>query len=87
MVTTNSFQLTQKLRKLKNHGMIRLNYKYPFLGYNYCPTNIAGALGLTQLKKLDNLNAKRLKNAKYFIRSQYVLGFLGVAFMMKFQMN
>jgi dTDP-4-amino-4,6-dideoxygalactose transaminase len=67
MVTTNSYKLAQKVRALRNHGMIKLDYKYPFLGYNYCPTNMAAALGLTQLKKLDSLNAKRERNAKYFI--------------------
>lgn len=67
MVTTNSFKLTQKIRALRNHGMLKMNYKYPFLGYNYCPTNIAGALGLAQLKKLDNLNSKRLNNAKHYL--------------------
>jgi perosamine synthetase len=68
MVTTNSFKLAQKLKALRNHGMITLNYKYPFLGYNYCPTNIAGALGLVQIKKLDELNKKRLSNAEYYLQ-------------------
>ena len=67
MVTTNNLKLAQKVRALRNHGMIELNYKYSTIGYNYCPTNIAGALGLTQLKKLDGLNAKRIKNAKHLI--------------------
>lgn len=67
MVTTNSFKLAQKLRMLRNHGMIKLDYKYSFLGYNYCPTNISGALGIIQLKKLDVLNAKRIRNAKYYL--------------------
>lgn len=67
MVTTNSLKLAQKVRALRNHGMMELNYKYSFLGYNYCPTNIAAALGLTQLKRLDKLNAKRISNAKYYL--------------------
>jgi len=69
MVTTNSFKLAQKMKALRNHGMMELNYKYDFLGYNYCPTNISAALGLVQLKKLDKLNAKRIKNAKYLSRN------------------
>lgn len=67
MVTTNSYKLAKKIRALKNHGMVGLNYKYPFLGYNYCPTNIAGALGLIQLRKLENLNRERIKNANYYL--------------------
>lgn len=67
MVTTDSLKLAQKIKALRNHGMLQLNYKYPFLGYNYCPTNISAALGITQLKKLDNLNRKRVKNAKYYL--------------------
>lgn len=68
MVTTNDFGLAQKIKALRNHGMMELNYKYNFLGYNYCPTNIAAALGIVQLKKLDKFNAKRIKNAEYFLK-------------------
>ncbi|AIU69541.1 hypothetical protein TEU_03810 [Thermococcus eurythermalis] len=34
------------------------------LGYNLRMTNIAGAIGRVQLKKLDAWNAKRIENAK-----------------------
>ena len=68
MVTTNNFKLAQKIKALRNHGMMELNYKYDFLGYNYCPTNISAALGIVQLKKLDKLNSKRINNAKYFLK-------------------
>lgn len=66
MVTTNNFQLAQKTKALRNHGMMQLNYKYDFLGYNYCPTNIAAAIGLCQLEKLDKFNSKRIRNATCF---------------------
>jgi len=65
MITTNNSKIAKKIRALKNHGMIGLNYTYPFLGYNFCSTNIAGALGLIQLNKLNKFNIKRVKNAKY----------------------
>lgn len=68
IVTTNSQKLAFKIKALRNHGMIKMDYKYPFLGYNFCPTNIAGALGLVQLKKLDIFNSKRISNAKYLIK-------------------
>lgn len=67
MVTTNSRLLAQKIKMLRNHGMIKLNYKYKTLGYNYCPTNIAGALGSVQLKKLDLFNRKRNMNARFLL--------------------
>ena len=39
-------------------------YEYLKLGYNYRMTDIAGAIGLEQLKKLDTWTQKRVKNAK-----------------------
>jgi dTDP-4-amino-4,6-dideoxygalactose transaminase len=34
-------------------------------GYNFRMTDIQAAVGIEQLKKLDMLNAKRIKNAAY----------------------
>ena len=35
-------------------------------GYNFRPTEVQGALGLQQLKKLDGFIEARIKNARYF---------------------
>ena len=54
MVTTNDRALADEVRRLKNHGMDP-NRKYwcPTLGYNYRLTNVASAIGLAQLEKID----------------------------------
>ncbi len=38
------------------------------LGYNFRMTDISAAIGLIQLKKLADFNAKRIENAKYLSR-------------------
>ena len=51
---------------IRNHGQSgRKRYLHECMGYNYRMTNIAAAIGLAQLKKLDKLNARRVSNAKY----------------------
>jgi perosamine synthetase len=63
MVTTNSQKLASKARLLVNHGQSR-KYHHNSLGYNYRMTEFSAALGLVQLKKLDEFNKKRRINAK-----------------------
>jgi len=65
IVLTNDPELAEKARLLINHGM-KIRYKHDILGYNYRMTNIAGAIGLEQLKKLDDFNKKRRGNAAYY---------------------
>ncbi len=52
-------------------------FKYP--GFNFRNTEIGGVIGLSQLKKLDENNAKRNKNFKYFLerlnKNIYFTGF------------
>lgn len=65
MITTNDKGIAEKARKLRNHGQ-RQRYEHEILGYNYRMTNIAAAIGLVQLKKLEQLNEKRINNAAYY---------------------
>jgi dTDP-4-amino-4,6-dideoxygalactose transaminase len=65
-ITTNDEQIAEKARMIRDHGQ-KQRYWHEFLGYNYRMTNIAAAIGLVQLKRLDELNGKRIRNAKYFI--------------------
>jgi len=65
--------LMKRIRLLRSHGLSRQtwerhsggiipeDYPYDLLepGYNYRPTEITAALGLTQLKKLSRINKKR----------------------------
>jgi len=69
-VTTNDEKFYEKLKMLRNHGMDKsikerfgpnAGYKYDIklLGKNYRITDFQCALGLSQLKKLDGILAKR----------------------------
>jgi perosamine synthetase len=49
---------------LRNHGDTG-KYNHVTLGYNYRMTNIQGAIGLSQLKLLDEFNRRRIENAEY----------------------
>lgn len=64
MVTTNNLQIAEKLRLLRAHGS-KVRYYHDFLGYNLRMTDIAAAIGIEQLKKLEKFNRQRIKNAKY----------------------
>jgi perosamine synthetase len=63
MITTNDKDIAQKAKMLRNHGQ-RERYRHEVLGYNYRMTDIAAAIGLCQLKKLERFNQKRIENAK-----------------------
>lgn len=63
MVTTNDSELAQQLELLRNHGMSK-RYDYHMIGYNYRMTDIAAAIGLTQLAKLEKFTEIRIENAK-----------------------
>lgn len=62
MVTTNEREYADKIRMLINHGQ-REKYLHTVLGYNYRMTDIAGAIGRVQLRKLDRFNETRNRNA------------------------
>jgi perosamine synthetase len=64
MITTNDEAIAQKARMLRNHGQ-RERYLNEILGYNYRMTDIAAAIGLCQLEKLERFNKKRIENAKF----------------------
>lgn len=76
MVTTDRPELAETLRRFRNHGISsdarqrqsagQWHYEMVLLGYNYRLTDIACALGLSQLKKLDgNLARRREIAARY----------------------
>jgi perosamine synthetase len=65
MVTTNDKPLADKLRLIVNHGQSE-KYLHTELGYNYRMTDIAAAIGIVQLRKLDKFNLRRRKNAEYY---------------------
>lgn len=64
MITTDDPKLAARARLLRDHGQ-RRRYVSEALGYNLRMTEVAAALGLTQLQKLDALNERRRANARY----------------------
>ena len=63
MITTNDDNLAARLRLLRSHGDTG-KYNHLILGYNYRMTNLQAALGIEQLKKLEDFTAKRIRNAE-----------------------
>ncbi|GIU70054.1 MAG: aminotransferase DegT [Candidatus Woesearchaeota archaeon] len=60
MITTNSDELNERLRFLRDHAMSKeKRYWHTEIGYNYRMTNLQAALGVAQLERADELIAKR----------------------------
>ena len=67
MVTTSSDEVAERARLIREHGS-RVRYEHIALGYNYRMTDIAAAIGLVQLAKLEQMNARRIENAAMLSR-------------------
>lgn len=76
MVTTNDSDLSRKIRTLIAHGLDTSTYDREFskvpwyknasmAGYNFRMSNLLAAIGVCQMKKIDSLNNKRIKNSEY----------------------
>jgi perosamine synthetase len=63
VVTTDSDELDETLRLIRNHGE-KAKYATLMLGYNYRMSEIQAAIGLVQLGKLPIFAAKRRENAQ-----------------------
>ncbi len=68
MITTDNEKLAEHLKQLRNHGQSR-TYEHESLGFNLRMTNINAAIGLEQLKKLENFNRKRAENAQFLTQN------------------
>lgn len=64
MITTNDAKLAEMCGIFRNHGQAR-RYVQEYMGYNLRMTDIAAAIGIEQLKKLDGFTDARIKNAEY----------------------
>jgi len=77
MITLNDDEPGEKLRVLRLHGMSRdawkrylqkdnWYYEITEAGYKFNPPDIASAIGIAQLKKLDWMNERRKEVAEYY---------------------
>lgn len=77
MVTTNSQKVSEYIQTARNHGITKsLSQRYSLnnpweydvteAGYNYRLDEIRSALGLSQLKRIHDLNLKRQMACKYY---------------------
>jgi len=84
MITTDNDELADKLRVYSLHGMSRnawnrytakgsWYYEVLFPGYKYNMTDIQAALGMTQLAKLDSMQARREEIARRYNEAFSVL--------------
>jgi dTDP-4-amino-4,6-dideoxygalactose transaminase len=75
MLTTNDKKIAEVVKMTRTHGMSKSlweridkkaswNYDIVELGYNYRMNEMGAALGIEQLKKLEKMNKKRIRNAK-----------------------
>ena len=65
MLTTNDDELAYRVAMLRNHGQ-KERYLHEELGWNFRMTNIAAAMGLVQLRKLNKANEMRRANARFY---------------------
>ncbi len=67
IVTTDDKDIAEKVRMIRNQGQ-KEKYLHEVLGYNYRMTEMAGALGLCQLKRITEFTQKRLENAAFLTK-------------------
>ncbi len=65
-ISTNSDELADRLRLVRNHGMLH-GYDSRYLGFNYRMPELAAAVGSVQMDKLPGFLDARTRNAKYLM--------------------
>lgn len=88
-LVTNNDAIAERIKILREKGTDKYSflsdnkdrgyYEYVDIGNSYVQSNINGAMGITQLKKLDWMNAERKKIAEYYKKE--LLGIEGLKFM------
>ncbi len=67
MCITDDEELAEKMRLLRDHGMSReKRYWHEIVGYNYRMTNLQAAIGVAQLRKLDEFVRKKRRIAESY---------------------
>ena len=67
MILTNNKEISRKAHILIDQGQEK-KYLHTVLGYNYRMTDIAASIGLVQLRKLEEMNKKRIENALFLTK-------------------
>lgn len=66
MVTTNDDRLAERLRRLRNLAFVEPRFRHDEAGYNFRMTGYQAAMGLSQLRRIDEvIDAKRRLAARY----------------------
>ncbi|HEY9206258.1 MAG TPA: DegT/DnrJ/EryC1/StrS family aminotransferase [Candidatus Methanoperedens sp.] len=73
VIVTNDDELADRMRLIRNHAEAVVGDKgtsnlVNMVGFNFRMNEIEGAIGRTQLKKLEKLVDKRIENAKYLAK-------------------
>jgi len=65
-IVTDRPELAERIQILRNHGGVRTGYWYQYeaAGFNYRLSDVLGALGVAQMRKLASLNAQKRTLAK-----------------------
>lgn len=67
MITTDDEELYEKMLMIKNHGRGKEGgYSHYQIGYNNRMMDIVAAIGVTQMKRIDEIIRKRRENAKEY---------------------
>jgi dTDP-4-amino-4,6-dideoxygalactose transaminase len=90
MIVTDDDSLTERIRIIRSHGMTTLTwdryqghantYDVVELGYNYRINEIASALGMVQLKKLEQNNQKRKTITNEYIKRLKNIPWISIPF-------
>ncbi len=65
IITTDDEYVYERARAIRDQGQTS-KYEHHYIGFNYRMTEINAAIGLVQLKKLDEFNARRRKIASIY---------------------
>lgn len=67
MLTTNDDEIARQAKMFRHHGQDEaVRYEYLALGHNYRLTDLAAALGVEQMKKIDRIIDIRVRNANLY---------------------
>ncbi len=65
IITTDDEYVYEKARAIRDQGQVS-KYEHHYVGFNYRMTEINAAIGIVQLKKLDEFNARRREIASIY---------------------